>query len=114
MFRFKSSRLVQEPEFKSKLLTFPSSKILLNEPVKIQTQPTLSFKIVSKAITETIEQIEMLPSKEIIHALAWMLSVDKSTNDLKVGELRGNLDEAFTYLVRRRIDFFLDFQKMKI
>ncbi|MDI6903940.1 MAG: hypothetical protein QMD13_00380 [Candidatus Bathyarchaeia archaeon] len=62
--RFKLSRLVQEPKLKSKLMTFPSSKILLNEPVKIQTQPTLSFKMVSKATIETIERIETIPSKE--------------------------------------------------
>lgn len=64
LFRFKSLRLVQEPKLKSKLLTFPSSKTLLNEPAKIQARPVLSFKMASKATIETVERIETIPSKE--------------------------------------------------
>lgn len=56
-------KLVQKPKLKSDLVIFPSSKILLNETVKIQTPPTLSFEI-SKATTETMQRTETVPSKE--------------------------------------------------
>lgn len=79
---------------------------------------TQLFREVKKRIPTSLKlrskygkDIPKLEYKKILHALAWMLSVDKSTDDLKVAELCGDLDEAFTYLVERRIDFISKLSK---
>lgn len=61
-YQVNASKLVHEPKLKSELVIFPSSKILLNEIVKIQA-PKISFEV-SKVAREAIQQIEKIPSKE--------------------------------------------------
>ncbi|MDI6903939.1 MAG: hypothetical protein QMD13_00375 [Candidatus Bathyarchaeia archaeon] len=85
-----------------KLVVFCPSTVNITQLFReVEKRVPTSFKLISKYDKE----IPKLEYKKIIHALAWMLSVDKSADDLKVAELRGDLDEAFTYLVRRRIHF---------
>lgn len=62
-YQVKPSKLVQKPKLKSNPVIFPSSKILLNEEVKIKAQPRLSFEI-PKVITETMQEIETVLNKE--------------------------------------------------
>lgn len=91
-----------------KLIVFCPSTVDISQLFReVEKRVPTSLKLISKYS----EEIPKSEYKKIIHALAWVLSVDMSTNDLKVSELRGNLDEAFTYLIRRRIHFVSELSK---
>lgn len=91
-----------------KLVVFCPTTVDISQLFReVEKRVPTSLKLTSKYG----EEIPKSDYSKIIHALAWMLSVDKSTHDLKVSELRGNLDEAFTYLTRRRIHFISELSK---
>lgn len=93
-----------------KLVVFCPSKVDISQLFReVENRVPTSLRLISKYG----EEIPKSDYKKIIHALAWMLSVDKSAKDLKVSELRGNLDEAFSYLARRRIHFVSELSKDK-
>lgn len=91
-----------------KLVIFcPSTQDISQLFREVEKRIPTSLKLISKYG----EEIPKLEYKKIVHALAWMLSVDKSKADLKQSEVHGNLDEAFTYLATRRTNLMSELSK---
>jgi hypothetical protein len=67
----------------------------------VRNRLTSCFKLIAKYG----EEIPKEDFKQIIRSLAWMLSIDKSVNDLLFAERYNDIDEAFGFLDKRRIYF---------
>lgn len=61
--RVKLSKLSHPPKLKSSPSVFPSSKIFINQTVKMQAQPMLSFEA-QEVMTGTMQETEIAPNKE--------------------------------------------------
>lgn len=91
-------------EEEKKLIVFcPSTKDI--EPLFriIRKRFTSCFKLVAKYG----ENIPKEDFKRIIRSIAWILSIDKSDEDLLVAERLSNIDDVFSYLDARRNEFLL-------
>jgi hypothetical protein len=95
-FHFKLSSLIREPKLKSKPLIFPSSKILLNEKVKIQTQ------LVQIRFTLPVKREEVKEEVPIEKVKAKVTEPKISTEILEESEELDLLDKIFKPIGRSR------------